>query len=325
MSPLRLLLPLAAAVALLPASASAATPGTVAGPAGVSIVKPPPTVECPPGSVATGAAFTKASRRRGVRSVRFVVQGTGVRKVVRAPRRGTGRVQRFTLAGDCSRSFRVKVEARDARNRVLKAKSWLVKPKVAVGDDGRPIGAGPGGGAIDPGADVPDPNQGKPVPGANQTDPTGTQTSWAASADPRISGPRDGQVCVQPTATPPGSHPRVFPSFCGLYREDVVFAATRRHDDPAGGGERLVLAGAVDTSRVRGVAVTGPDGVQALALSPKRDGRDYTDGSFVAVYDAARTTVDQLALTVTLADGTTQTFPSPTAVNLRTSSGARQP
>jgi hypothetical protein len=316
MRPAAPLLTALAVLALLPAAAFAApAPKTVSGPAGLKLLPIAETVACPPGTVAVGVRPTAASRRRGVRSVRFVVQGTGVRKVVSVARGG---LKRAALRATCSRSFRVKVEARNRRGRVVASKSYRVAPRQAVGDDGRPIG----GGTIDPGADVADPLGGGPIPGSKSPDGI-TPTEWNAAADPRRSGTRSGQTCAQVTSRTAAGEVKVYPTYCGLLTQDAVFAATRALEEPTGAGTRLVLAGVADVARVGSVSVTGPSGTQQLALSASRDGIPNSGGAFIAVFDGAAVQVGDLTLVVALKDGTTQTYASPSSVNLRNADGSR--
>jgi hypothetical protein len=195
---------------------------------------------------------------------------------------------------------------------VIASKSYRIVPRGAVGDDGRPIGGGP----IDPSRDVADPIGGGPMPGSKVPDVT-SPTQWNAASDPRRSGTRSGQTCVQVTARTEAGAVTVYPTFCGLLTDDAVFAATRTLDEPTGAGQRLVLAGVADVTRVASVGVTAPDGSRPLALSAPRDGMPGSGGAFIAVFDAARVGVGELTLVVALKDGTTQSYASPSSVNLR--------
>jgi hypothetical protein len=288
-----LTLGLLAAVAAAPASAAP----QMRGPAGLRVVRPPATVQCPPDRVTAWVRFTGASKKRGVRSARVDVRGTDARKTISAKRKGLRRVR---LAVTCGRTFTLRITALGPKRKVLARKSFRVKARPAqsapVGDLGAPPGA--------------------------QTVAPGSATTWTAVVDARRSGPRDGQTCVQVSATTAGNVRTSDSTYCGLLTEDPFVARTRVLNDPAGGTPRLVLSGAANITTVAGVSVVTPAGTQPLPLSPEGT-VPGSGGGFIAVWDAATTRVEDLTLVVTLATGAVQSHPAPRSLNLRSATGQR--
>jgi hypothetical protein len=268
----------------------------VRGPAGLRVVRPPATVQCPPDQVSASVRFTRASKRRGVRSARIDVRGTGVQRTLRAKRKGLRRVR---LAAPCGRSFVLRITALGRKGGVVARRSFRVTSRPAVGPPVGDLGVPPGASSLLP----------------------GSATTWTAVVDVRRSGPRDGQTCIQVSATTPDNRRTSDSIYCGLLAEDPFVARTRVLTDPVG-GSRLVLSGAANLATVSGVSVVTPTGAQQLPLSPEGT-VPGSGGGFIAVWDAATTRVDDLTLVVTLNGGATQTHPAPRSINLRSASGER--
>jgi hypothetical protein len=319
---LRGALPLAALAAALlpvtPAAAASSPARDVAGPAGLRVLHPA-AVSCPPGQVGVAIRFTRASARRGVRSVRVVALGT-TKSITIAARSGKRRSAK--LAVPCGKAVRVSYQARNARKRVIARRDFRISaapatPQVPQGPVG-PVGV-PGSGQVPPGAD---PAAGGPPPGAHAPD-AATGTQWTTFVDVRPSGTRAGQTCAYVDATNgPDKKAQAVRTFCGKLSEDPFFVRTTHAEDPADGSQRLVLTGVANPDRVASVSVTGPGGTQTLALSVPREGMPGTGGAFIAVF-GGDVTVQELTLVVTLKDGTSQSHPSPAHINLRSSSGDR--
>jgi hypothetical protein len=268
----------------------------VKGPAGLRLAKMPAEIDCPPGRLVVLVRFTRASARRGVRSARVDVRGSDLRKRIRARR---GKLRRATLEMPCGVTSKVRITAAGRRGKALARKSFTVSTRS------KPV--------------TPTPEPGPPP--TSEARLPGSSTVWAAIVDYRRGGPREGQTCIQVSATTPE---RGFGlgTFCGLLTEDPFFAKTQASDDPSG-GKRLVLAGAANLDTVASVAVTSPGGARQLSLSPPEDAQSGPGGGFIAVFDDATTDTDQLSLTVTLKDGTTQTHANPRSLNLRRANGQR--
>ena len=282
----RLLIPLIALATAV--SAAPATAATVNGPAGLRISKPPAKVTCPPDWVTVSVRFTAASKRRGVRAARVVVfggLGEPVRKTIRAKR---GRLRSARMAAPCGTTFTLRVEALRRNRKVIARRAFRITsstgPGAPTGPSGEPSG---------------------PPPGAQAGYP-GTSTVWTAVVDVRRSGPRDGQTCVQVSATTVDNRRLSASVFCGLLSEDPFVARTQVITDPDG-ARRLVLAGAAGLAAVASVSVISPAGTQQLALSPERE-TPGSGGGFIAVFDSATLTVEDLTLVVTLTDGTSQSY-----------------
>jgi hypothetical protein len=293
-----LLVALAAAVSGAPVSAA-----TIKGPAGLRISKLPAKVICPPDRIALSVRFTAASKRRGVRAARIVVLaglGQSERKTIRAKR---GRLRRARMAVPCGTTFTVRVEALRRNRKVIARKAFKITsstgPGAPTGSPGEPSG---------------------PPPGAQAGDP-GTSTTWTAVVDVRRSGPRDGQTCVQVSATTVDNRPSGASTFCGLLSEDAVVAKTQVLTDPDG-ARRLVLAGAANIATVASVSVVSPAGTQQLTLSPERE-TPGSGGGFIAVFDSSTITVEELTLVVILKDGTSQSYSAPRDINRRNAAGQR--
>jgi hypothetical protein len=281
----------------LPAAAAPAEGAALRkGPAGLRMAKMPATVQCPPGRLVVLVRFTGASARRDVRAARVDVRGTDLRKTIKARR---GKLRRATLKLPCGVTSKVRIAAIGRRGRTLARKTFTVSTRVQSGNP-----------APEPGA-----------PPTVEARLPGSSTTWTALVDYRRSGTREGQTCIQVSATTP-EHGFGLGTFCGLLTEDAYFVKTQSADDP-GGGKRLVLAGAANLDTVASVALTSPTGTQQLALSPPEDATSGPGGAFIAVFDSATTTVEQLTLVVTLKNGTTQTSSSPRSVNLRRADGQR--
>lgn len=308
---LRLLLPLVVAAAGF-TSVPAALAAEVAGPAGLRIERPPTKVECPPGApsldMTVSVRFTTASARRRVRSVRVVVVGTGVTKAFAARRSGKRSAE---VAIPCGRRFTLRFEARDGRRKVVAKRSFAVTATKAAPDTGGDSGAG------SPGAGGGDPLASGPPPGA-QSREASTGTTWTTLVDVRRTGSRPGQTCAQVSATTADNRRSVVPTYCGKLDEDPFFVRTQQATDPDG-VKRLVLAGVANQSTVASVSVNGSE----LPLSAPREGQPDSGGGFVALFDPATTRTEDLTLTVTLKDGTSQSFTAPHEINLRAANGSR--
>lgn len=282
--------------------AHAAPPGKqVAGPAGVRLVKPPPSIECNPAQIVAGAKLTAKARHAGVRSVRVKIgtyKRTWSAKQLRRLKTGKARFA-------CGQTVVVRYTVARAGRKPL-VKSFRVQiadaPQI---DDGQS------------GGEVP---EGQAPPGAQQSDPGDPNATWSVFVDPRTAGARAGQVCAQVTNTAGGTRWGT-DSYCGDQRLDAFFVRTQVLRDTTHGVERLVLGGVADAAKVRSVSATGPDGTRSLALSPPQ-GRPMSGGGFIAVWDAS-VPVEQITLTVTYTDGTSSTHPAPASVNVRSSAGDR--
>lgn len=277
-------------------------PKTVAGPYGVGVVAPPAALACD-AELRVGVRFTRAARRAGVRLVQVRLRGTKLGLTV--PFRA-GRFTAARLSPPCGAAatveYRVTRRAPGAGRQATTTKRFRVQ--VAA----RPAApTGPG--------DVPqEPGGPAALPAASALDPDGVRT-WRALADLRTSGTRRGQTCVQTVVDAPSGRTVAGTTFCGLPEEDAVVAAARTLDG------RTVLAG-VAGAQVTALAVSGPFGAQALALSAKEDASDE-GGEFIAVYDGAQVAPAQLGLQATLADGRVLTFGDVRALHWRTAGGAR--
>jgi hypothetical protein len=287
-----------ATLAFLLGAGSASAASLESGPAGLRLAKMPTAVQCPPGQLVLRVRFTRASARRGVRAARVDVRGKDLRRTIRARR---GKLRRATLQMPCGVTSTVRITAVGRRGKALGRKSFSVSTQSQSGTP------------------VPEPG---PPPSAEARLP-GVATTWTAMVDHRRGGTREGQTCVQVSATTP-ERGIGFGAFCGLLTEDPFFAKTQAADDPAG-GKRLVLAGAANLDTVASVSVISPGGSQQLGLSAPEETApgNPSAGGFIAVFDDATTDIDQLTLTVTLKNGTTQSHANPRSVNLRGANGQR--
>jgi hypothetical protein len=226
------------------------------------------------------------------------VRGIDQRKTIRARR---GKLRRATLQMPCGVKSKVRITAVGRRGKKLARKSFTVSTQSQLG------------------APTPEPG---PPPSAEARLP-GIATTWTAMVDHRRSGVREGQTCIQISATTP-ERGIGLGAFCGLLTEDPFFAKAQAADDPAG-GRRLVLAGAANLDTVASVSVTSPGGTQQLGLSAPEETApgNPSGGGFIAVFDDATTDIEQLTLTVALKDGTTQSHSNPRSVNLRRANGQR--
>jgi hypothetical protein len=292
----RLTTPVLAILTLLLCAPPAQGDALIRGPAGLRVAKVPASIQCPPGRLVVLVRFTRASARRGVRAARVDVRGSDLRKTIKARR---GKLRRATLALPCGVTSKVRIAAVSRRGRALARKSFTV---ATPSNSGTP-GSEPG----------PPPSSEARLPGSS--------TTWTAIVDYRRGGPREGQTCIQVSATTPERGVGIG-SFCGLLSEDPFFVKAQAADDPSG-GKRLVLAGAANLETAAAVSVTSPAGTQQLALSPPEDATSGPGGGFIAVFDDATTNIDQLTLVVTLKNGTTQSHPNPRSVNLRRVDGSR--
>jgi hypothetical protein len=271
----------------------------VKGPAGLRLAKMPAAVQCPPGRLVVLVRFTRASTRRGVRAARVDVRGKDLRRTIRARR---GKVRRATLQMPCGVKSKVRITAVGRRGKTLARKSFSVSTQSHAGTPTTP----------EPGP-----------PASAETWLPGVATTWTAMVDHRRGGTREGQTCIQISATTP-ERGIGLGVFCGLLTEDPFFAKTQAADDPAG-GKRLVLAGAANLDTVASVSVTSPGGTQQLGLSAPGNTApgDPNGAGFIAVFDDATTDIEQLTLTVVLKNGTTQSHPNPRSINLRRANGER--
>jgi hypothetical protein len=101
----------------------------------------------------------------------------------------------------------------------------------------------------------------------------------------------------------------------------------RTHQSPrrsADGSKRLGVAGAVDLGPVGGVSLMSPAGTQQLPLSAADPNSPSGGGGFIAVFDATTTKVENFTLMVLLRNGSSLSYPAPSAINLRAQDGTRR-
>jgi hypothetical protein len=84
------------------------------------------------------------------------------------------------------------------------------------------------------------------------------------------------------------------------------------------------VAGAVDLDPVGGVSLMSPAGTQQLPLSAADRNSPSGGGGFIAVFDATTTKVENFTLMVLLRNGSSLSYPAPSAINLRAQDGTRR-
>jgi hypothetical protein len=299
------------AVAAFPAAVQAQTQGVptptrVAGPAGTHVLRPPAAALPCNAPVRADVRFTRRSAAAGVRAVTVRL---GARSVTVRPGKRPG-WRRVAFAPACGVTTKLSYKALRTKGRraVTKRFGVVVAPKpvqAPVTEPGTTIG----------GSNQSEPGGAPKLNSAASPDPAGNPTTWQTFASLRTGGPRQGQTCAQTLADNDGARRVVYQAFCGRPEQDAVFARSGTVADPHTGAQRTVVSGVASPDLVSAVAVEGPAGRIAAALSGA-EAPPGVGGEFIAVFDGS-ITVSALTLVVTRSTGEELRFANPTAVNLR--------